>query len=153
MEELKGPIVPVDIVCLRKLKKEMDEINTTKKSLQSKINDICNKAVPILLQMGIRYIAANEAGPNTGPYFTLTKNTVEGSWTKDRQVIFWRAFLQHQKNKPEEVDTPQKCSALMNAFLIQFQKRTIVLKEVNQVHERDGTDRLQHWAATGEDIG
>lgn len=189
----QGQILPEDpIITLRKLKADMEVINASKKDLQTKINEINNKAVPKLIEMNKRFIASEASGPGTGPFYILSKNTVEGTMSEEKSVIFFRLMLEEQKRefpkyavyqqKMEEMkqhpgflaldqarqmeelqnhyhqqkfkfDSPQSCAKTMKEFLKLYQKRTIVLKEVTQLHERDGVDRLLHWQKTGEEIG
>lgn len=177
---------------LRLLKAEMEKINTSKKDLQTKINEINNKAVPQLIKLNKRFIASEASGPGTGPFYILSKNTVEGTMSEEKSVIFFRLMLEELKREmprhaeyqqklelykqsPEflvmdqakqnetlqnlyhgqkfKFDSPQSCAKTMKEFLKLYQKRTIVLKEVTQLHERDGVDRLLHWQETGEEIG
>ena len=189
----QGQIIQEDPVrALRLLKAEMEKINTSKKDLQTKINEINNKAVPQLIKLNKRFIASEASGPGTGPFYILSKNTVEGTMSEEKSIIFFRLMLEELKRETpkyavyqkqveemkqhpkflemdqvrqmEELqnlyhshkfkfDSPQSCAKTMKEFLKLYQKRTIVLKEVTQLHERDGVDRLLHWQQTGEEIG
>jgi hypothetical protein len=145
-----APQVTEGIAGLRKYKLEIEQINASKKCAKSKLDQINSVMVPFMIDRNLRYIAAESAGPNTGPYYVLSKHCQEGSWNQERKSDYWTQFLLQVQLHPETVATPSQCFESERKFLKQYEKRSIVLNEVTQLHERDGVDRLKRWLVTGE---
>ncbi len=143
-------VVAQKLGSLRQLKIEMEQINLSKKSQKAKVDEIQSIAIQFMLATNRRFIAAELDGPNSGPYYVLGKHNQEGNFTKETEMDYWRQFIAHMKEHPEDF-TPEKCSSSRRTFLQGYDKRSIVLNELSQLRERDGVDKLKRWLVTGID--
>jgi hypothetical protein len=130
----------IDLNNLHALKSQIKLLQSQRKDAKSQIEDIEQKAIGLLMNMGVRYV--DESGRGQGPYWTLVKAKVDSSFSKERLTTFFNTLLTELKNGA--VYTPEQCALMAQAYIKQFQKRKLMLKKLTQCRQK-GVEDLREW--------
>lgn len=134
---------PVDLTKLSQYKDQIDKMNEQKKAVKLQYDEIENRAVELLLGLGVRYV--DQSGNGSGPFWTLSKATQEGSWKQQTLLEFFTNLTtdiyQHGKRY-----TPEQCVQLAQKFLKSFEKRKLKIAKLTQARLKTVED-LKLWLA------
>lgn len=124
----------------------MTEIRRTLKNMQvqskknkAEFNEIEQFAINMLMHWGIRYV--DTSGCGRGPFWVICKEKTDGAFNMQRYTEFFTYLI--NKLKTDQLN-PEQCGDLAIAYLKQFEKRRLVLKEVKQCRQRGVAD-LKKW--------
>jgi hypothetical protein len=135
---------------MRQLKIDIAQINNSRKTAKSKMEEINGLVVPFMISKKLTHISAELDGPSTGPHYVLSKNVSPGSWNETLQQEYWKQFIDYMKEHPE-LFTVENCMKTQRDFLKAYDKRSIVLNEITQLRVQSGVDKLLKWVNTGVD--
>jgi hypothetical protein len=134
----------VDINSFSTLKGQMEQIVAARKATKSKLEEVQKSAVKVMMQMKCRYI--DEKGDGTGPFWTLCKDTKEGSWKAERYNEFFAGVLTELAKGTRF--TPEQLTTLAQQYLKQFEKRDLKIEKHTTARRRD-VDDLIAWLQEG----
>lgn len=127
------------------LKAQIEQLAAQKKKIKTEIDSFEKMAIQFLRQSGKRYI--DESGNGTGPYWTLCKDSKDGTWKKERYEEFFAWLLTDVRKGVQH--TPETLTAAVHAFLKQYEKRDLKLEKHTTARRKDTKD-LEEWLATGK---
>lgn len=134
----------IDIGSFSTLKNQMEQLATARKATKTKMDEIQRAAVKMMMQMRVRYI--DEKGDGTGPFWTLCKDTKEGSWKTERYHEFFSVVLT-DLSKGQRY-TPEQLTAAAQQYLKQFEKRDLKIEKHTTTRRKD-VDDLAAWLNEG----
>lgn len=132
----------VNIAEFAHLKHQMEQLAGARKATKSKMDDIQKKAVDLMLQMRVRFIAEKEGGP----FWTLTKDVKEGTWKVERYNEFFIGILSEMAKGKRY--TPEMLTTTAQQYLKQFEKRGLKIEKHTTARRKD-VDDLVVWLDQG----
>jgi hypothetical protein len=136
----------VNLSELQKLRDEIDQMKTHMKVKQASCGAMESLAISTLVRMNKRSVGMQQG---RGFYITLHKKTSEGSWNVDRQKDFFQTVLV-PKMTSGQITTADQYVTEIDAYLSQFQKRSLGLSIVTRPPKEQTCEDLVQWV-NGQD--
>lgn len=139
----------VDLIRLKELRQTLENLKKQKSHIKAQSDAIQEQAIKTLLEMGVTHV--DESGNGQGPFWTITKDKSDGSFSKERYMRFFDLLLRRMQSDQTFVSniTPEACTTMAIQFLKQFQKRRLVLSRLRQCRSVT-VGELQRWLDVSE---
>ena len=134
---------PVNIGMLSQLKAQLENLGKQRRTLQTQFSEIEQKAINLLMEMGVRYIDES-GGEGKGPFWVMQKAKSESGWNDDRYIEFFEKLNQEWSQGRKY--TSGQMMEQAKKFIGQFQKRKIQLVKRSSVRTKNVED-LKQWLA------
>lgn len=129
---------------LKHLRKQVTDNGVAASATKQEASKIEHDAIQFLLSMKKRYYDESE-NSGTGPFWCLCKVPSEGSLSKQRQHDWYQQLLETIYSRAPATISIAEVIQMHNAYMKQFEKRSLALKCNSYRPHREGVEDLLRW--------